>query len=261
MIYQRIEPSELLSPFVECYWIVDSEGDREVIRQKIIPDGFPEIIVHYGDTYRINISGMWVTQSKQLLAGQLTHYFSLENTGVSGMIGIKFKPTALSELFGLDMSVLTDKVVPLASMVPSVKIGEVGLDSLAYFISDFEEQLAQKIPVHRGVCANAVDLIIEKNGMLGVQELQEEIGLSERQLERLFKKQVGLSPKFYSRIIRLSYIFRQAEKNDYTWAKLAYQGGFTDQSHFIKNFKEFTGEDPSKYQFDHEDMANFFLKS
>ncbi|MEM1408493.1 MAG: helix-turn-helix domain-containing protein [Bacteroidota bacterium] len=42
--------------------------------------------------------------------------------------------------------------------------------------------------------------------------------------------------------------------------QIALDSGFFDQSHFIKDFKEFTGEDPSKYLFEEKNMANFFLK-
>ncbi len=96
--------------------------------------------------------------------------------------------------------------------------------------------------------------------MVAVAVMAQSIGLSERQLERLFKKYIGLSPKFYTRIIRFSTIFELIQQEDPGWAGLAYESGFYDQSHFIRNFKAFTGEDPSRYGFDEKNMANFFLK-
>ena len=75
MIYLRRDPSPALKSLVVCYWIVDSEGDNELIPQKIIPDGYPEIILHYGDPYRINISGSWETQTRYLVAGQIRNHF------------------------------------------------------------------------------------------------------------------------------------------------------------------------------------------
>lgn len=260
MIYRRIEPSPHLAAYIVCFWLVDSEGDYEPVRQKIIPDGFPELIFHYGDPYRINISGTWEVQGDQLIAGQLTHHFYLENTGVSGMIGVKLKPTALSRLFDLTMTKLTDTVGPITSHLPNLKVSNVSRDSFQEFIDFFEAQLTPLVSDRPDICTQAVELVIGRNGMIGVSELAKTLGVSERQMERRFKREVGLTPKFFSRIVRLSYIFKQVEQGDYSWAKLAYQAGFTDQSHFIKNFKEFTGEDPTKYRFDQQDMANFFLK-
>ena len=96
--------------------------------------------------------------------------------------------------------------------------------------------------------------------MLTIGELLVQIPIQERTLERYFESHIGVSPKFYSRIIRLGYIFKLAKDKPKNWAQVAYQAGFFDQTHFIKNFQEFTGEDPSTYGFDHENMANFFLK-
>src|SRR5690606_14685290 len=72
MEYSRKDPHPRLSSVVECYWFVTND-DPAVVREKIVPDGFPEIIFHYGDPYRINLHGQWETQAKQLLAGQLTN--------------------------------------------------------------------------------------------------------------------------------------------------------------------------------------------
>ena len=69
MIYQMLDPSPELSHIIKSFWMIDSEEDSKIHRQKIIPDGFPEMIFHYGDVYRVNISGLWVTQEKELMMG------------------------------------------------------------------------------------------------------------------------------------------------------------------------------------------------
>ena len=76
---------------------------------------------------------------------------------------------------------------------------------------------------------------------------------------KFFKKIIGITPKFFSRIVRLKYIFESMKAEKTSWVRLALQTGFFDQSHFIKNFKEFTGEEPSGYGFDEKSLANFFL--
>jgi AraC-like DNA-binding protein len=105
----------------------------------------------------------------------------------------------------------------------------------------------------------AVGLIFEKKGMISVSELATFTGVGERQLENLFKKYIGLSPKFFSRIVRFNHIFDLVKKNKSRWSSLAYEAAYYDQSHFIRNFKTFTGESPSAYSFEEENMANFFL--
>jgi AraC-like DNA-binding protein len=111
-----------------------------------------------------------------------------------------------------------------------------------------------------GTAMGHLEKVSESRGMNSVSDLANELKISERQLERIFKQYVGLSPKFYSRIIRFSTIFQLKEQGDPNWIDLTYESGFADQSHFIRNFKAFTGEDPSSYSFGDQNMANFFMK-
>ena len=267
MIFRQIEPDKKLNHLIKSYWLVDSEGENSIQRQKIIPDGFTEIIFHYKEPFRINIEGNWQIQSKHLLAGQIRNHFFLENTGYSGMFGIKFKPAALTQLFDLEMASLTDKVLDLnkaigakldfiADCIHSDKDIEVKVKE----IDDFLIELYHKSNLENNSISAILDLILENKGMISIKEIRGKFEITERSLERLFQRYVGLSPKFYCRIIRFAHIFELIQQKDYSWADLSYLSGFFDQSHFIKNFKEFTGEEPSQYAFDEINMANFFLK-
>lgn len=265
MIYERIPPDPALSGLINCFWLVDSENDHSINIQKVIPDGFPEMIFHYGDSYKININGSWEVQDNSLLAGQIKNHFFLENTGKSGMIGIKFMPAAISKLFNINMAELVDSVLPLKSRIEHPITGLTpGLDNISAFIEEFQKTIKQLINVdEEGNTAVelAVSILYERKGLISIKDLCERVDLNKRQLERLFLKYVGLSPKFYSRVIRFGYTFELMKTNDQTWSDLVYQSGFYDQSHFIKNFKEFTGEDPSTYGFKEKNMANFHLDS
>ncbi|RNC84744.1 MAG: AraC family transcriptional regulator [Balneola sp.] len=265
MLYERIQSPPSLSKFIDCFWVIESD-DTTVHQQKIIPDGFPEIIFHYGDPYRINISGEWSAQSNQLLAGQIRNHFLLENTGRSGMIGIKFRPQGITTLFGTNMEPLTDDVVELETTLPgqfdpvsSMLLGKDHFSKKITALSSFLEDSVNSKETSDQLIDKVLQLIFTRNGVLSVSEIVDQLDVSERKLERSFKKFIGLSPKFYCRIIRFNYIFKLIKEQKLSWSELAYLSGYYDQSHFIKNFQEFTGEDPSKYFFEEETMANFFL--
>lgn len=265
MIYQKLSPSEPLEPFIECYWWIDSEGDQTVSEEKIIPDGFPEMIFHYADPYEVNIDSGWKPQTKALLAGQLTNHFYLRNTGASGMIGIKWKPDALNHLFQLDMPPLVDQVIELPTTLghlftplQSLRPGLATKQSLTML----DDHLAHLIQATQDTSpvSKAISLIHSSQGKTDIEQLSEQLHMSSRSLERHFRKSVGLGPKFYSRIIRLNHVFEMVQSGNRDWADIVYQSGFYDQAHFIKNFKEFIGEDPSSYGFDAKNMANFHLR-
>ncbi|HEV8284257.1 MAG TPA: helix-turn-helix domain-containing protein [Chitinophagaceae bacterium] len=265
MFFKRIEPDPVLKHIIECYWIVEDENSTPK-QQKIIPDGFTEIIFHFGDPYRIKLSKQWELQSKSLVAGQITKHFLLENTGTSSVLGIKLRPASLTHLYNLDMHLLTDYVPDIRSILQQqlspIEMAIRQLDDHPEKINKIEEYF-KNLPALKSwkitSADKAIDLIFEKKGMVTVAELCSSSGIGERQLENLFKKYVGLSPKFFSRIIRFNYIFELVQENKQTWSALAYEAAYYDQSHFIRNFKKFTGESPSSYSFDEQNMANFFL--
>jgi AraC-like DNA-binding protein len=264
MYFKRIDPPDHISSIVECYWIIEND-DPTPAKEKIIPDGFAELIFHYGDPYRISIDGNWSIQAPTLLAGQIDKHFFLENTGRSGIFGIKLQPTALANLFGLNMKEITNKVIDLSSVeqIPVQNLSEVLVSHATHKVkleaatAYFENARQHRYEV--SAIDAAVKRIFLEHGMISVAELTEIAHVGERQLENLFKKYVGLSPKLFARIIRFSYIF-ELIKEQRTWSDLAYEAAFYDQSHFIRNFKDFTGENPADYQFDNKSMANFFLR-
>jgi AraC-like DNA-binding protein len=263
MKFTRLIPHPDLDKLIECYWMMKSEDTVPKV-EKIIPDGFTEIIFNYGSVFKAKLNGAWQTQKPNLLAGQIRKYFYLENTGDTGSFAIKLKPAALTQLFGLNMEEYLDRIVGLDNFTnpqlaylsdeflpfENENILKARLDSYFLMLSRY----AAENPLER-----ELDLIFSSNGTASIRALCEIGGLGERKLQRLFKKYVGLSPKYYSRIIRFNYIFSLIKDGKTSWAELVYKSGYYDQSHFIRNFKNFTGVDPSEYFFQQNNMANFFL--
>ena len=264
MQFQRIDPRDKLKNLVECFWIMESD-DPAPFEQKIISDGFPELIFHFADPYEVKLRDQWTIQPLSLVAGQITRYFYLRNTGRTDILGIKLKPSGLTKLFNISMHELTDQLVPF-NFLKNDKLNELeisvrGIDDHLQRIEIIHSQLSEMIsPAEHHSIDDAIAAIFATQGVISVTDICAATGTSERQLERLFKKYIGLSPKFYSRVIRFSNIFQLAQKKKMSFSELGYESGFYDQSHFIKNFKTFTGEDPSRYFFDEPNMANFFLK-
>jgi AraC-like DNA-binding protein len=199
-----------------------------------------------------------------LLAGQISNYFYLQNTGKVAIVAIKLMPAALTQLFGLQMSDYTDKVADLDT-IPSINLSLLR-DKIIPFISEpvlketldaYFMELADTVTY--GPINMAVELILKNNGMVQVKEVADAAGVGERQLERLFKRYIGLTPKYYARIIRFNYIFQLIQAKSTTWADIVYQSGFMINRTLSATLRAFTGEDPSAYYFDEKNMANFFL--
>ena len=96
--------------------------------------------------------------------------------------------------------------------------------------------------------AKATRIFIETEGLMKIAETAREIGLSERQFERNYRKASGLTPKQFARVCRFRATTLDMIKNsEQNWANRAAAKGFTDQSHLNREFSSLTGNSPVEF--------------
>jgi AraC-like DNA-binding protein len=93
----------------------------------------------------------------------------------------------------------------------------------------------------------AIRHVIHTNGANTIEALAREFNISRRQFERKFKEHSGFNPKLYSRIIRFQSALRQYGDSSRNLTDIAYDCGYYDQSHFIHDFKAFSGYHPKQF--------------
>jgi transcriptional regulator GlxA family with amidase domain len=114
-------------------------------------------------------------------------------------------------------------------------------------ITSFLERKLVKSAKQKPAFCNAISGVIHAKGLLSVDEMAKRSFLSVRQFERNFKTYSGFSPKLYSRIIRFQAATQQYGNTDKSLTNIAYECGYSDQSHFIHDFKQFSGYHPKQY--------------
>jgi AraC-like DNA-binding protein len=81
-----------------------------------------------------------------------------------------------------------------------------------------------------------------------VAQVTDCVGLSARRFIELFHRQVGLTPKTFSRVRRFQRVLRAVHgRREIDWAQVALENGYYDQAHFIHDFQGFSGSTPSAY--------------
>ena len=89
---------------------------------------------------------------------------------------------------------------------------------------------------------------INEQAKTNISELSETACLSSKQFNRIFLDYVGATPKEFLRIVRMQRALFKVQRNpSISFAQLAYECGFSDQSHMIKEFKLFSGYTPTEY--------------
>jgi AraC-like DNA-binding protein len=231
----------------------------------VVPDGCPEIIVHYGDRFTEDAAGRKV-QSETIVAGQLTRPLMLRPTGRVGMVAARFRAAGLFPILGVPMHELVDRRVPLETICQGVsalqaRIAEAGTDrervsQLATFL---ERKLAER-SAWDAVVGHNVHAILASGGQISPDELAQRAGLTARQLQRRFQVSVGVSPKFLCRIIRFRAIFDRLQSRA-PWPSIALDCGFFDQSHLIRDFKQFAGQSPRAFLAAQSEFGRCFTQS
>lgn len=269
MIYLERKPSKVLQKYIKCIWTIEYNGMLTFSEsERILPDGYTEIIINYSDMLKCAIDG---TQQQfmntSFASGPFTKYIHLEATGKVGLLGIRFWPGMMHTFFNIPMSELTNNYFDL-SFIAKEFSKEVEYKVLSS--KNFEERyslldgtllkhLMRNFAPPNRIVEEAIHEITYSNGMISVENLSEKLGISSRQLERLFNVQLGLTPKMFNRIIRFQNIFNELEANRINnWLILALQCGYYDQAHFIKEFKQFSGMNPNSYFNGCNELTKYF---
>ena len=88
-----------------------------------------------------------------------------------------------------------------------------------------------------------MDLLVQSGGTSTIAEIAREVGWSHKHLITKFKQQVGVAPRLAARLLRLSRVWRHI-KTGQSWARIAAESGYADQSHLVREFRQFTGTTP-----------------
>lgn len=172
--------------------------------------------------------------------------------------GLRFYPGILPDIFDVSMKELICSQISLsealknkelAKRLEDVKCVQTWFDLFlhAYHVSMLEKKADHKSKAR--LVQYLRDKIMQTGGQITVNELADDTLYSTRYLERVFKKSVGISTKRFSKIMRFQNAIQQINCNEcIQLTDVAIRLGYYDQSHFVKEFKQFTDMSPKNYQ-------------
>ncbi|MBC7629466.1 helix-turn-helix domain-containing protein [Ferruginibacter sp.] len=174
------------------------------------------------------------------------------------VIKVGIQPGGLFRLFGISVSefeaddkiyesVYFDKEIPLIiEQLNQAAFFEHMVIIIQKWLLGKLHSLKKELPIDK-----ALPLLLKKGTLSNITEVAFQSRVSIRQLERLFQQRIGFSPQFYARLVRFTKAWIVKENNPaINWTNLAYECGYFDQMHLIRDIKEFTGVTPSFIQKD-----------
>ncbi|WP_435235319.1 helix-turn-helix domain-containing protein [Psychromonas sp. PT13] len=167
--------------------------------------------------------------------------------------GVRYQSGVMPDFFNISAGDLTDNHYSLNDLIPNsnqlleqVTTENNFLMQVNAFHQFMNEQMQRK---HSPITTNIINEICKRQGNVKIKELEKTTGFSLRTLQRKFQDDMGMSPKTYSRIVRCqSAIYKINHDEKMTFLDLAFDLGFADQPHFLKEFKKLVSTTPLHYQ-------------
>ncbi len=257
MDYQIFKPYSDLEAIVKCYWTLEVPYQKDVQRQLIVPDGCVDMCFILGDDIKRYTSETdFVIQPRQMFLGQITEQFYIEPTGYVNTFAVRFYPYGFANFIDVPLNDLANRETDLSKLFGNDETEKLSQEiiqaqSTSERIIIVEKFLLQRLGERRtidSIVKSTIDLILLSKGSQPLKSILKDDLKKRRQLERKFSKQIGLSPKQLSKVIRLQTALHMLlNKGRKTLTNVAYENKYYDQAHFIKDFREFTGLTPKEF--------------
>ncbi|WP_077418548.1 helix-turn-helix transcriptional regulator [Chryseobacterium sp. JV274] len=250
----QILPSASLAPYIKSYTVVTIDND---LRDEVFyPSGYIDLIINIsGGAAATIINGKRKDTPDIELLGHLTLPTRLTVAQGTSVLIARIYPYAGTLFFSDPLSEFTNYAT---DMYDVAKSGSTDLydhimfaDSLYKKINILEAYFLQQLKknenrVKKAIMVQALSQqFLMNHHTLDLPALAQASGLSERYIQKLYLTNVGISPSAFAAVIRFNKSLQMVLNTPESLTTIAYDCGYYDQAHFIKEFKKFTGITPS----------------
>ncbi len=251
MRFEKFIPTDQLKPYIKYFVVSENEFENEY---KV----FPSSGLVIGFQYRGQLATVHENTENKLTSAGITGitdaYKVFKNSAGIGTLLVYFTETGFThfashpanELFNLSLSLddvfdrnrvneVEEKLTIATTDTHRIKIIE------QFLVSQLKDIETDKLIVE------AVKLIYQTNGTIRIKELNEKLSISQSPFEKRFRKVVGTTAKKFASIVRFNTVLDHLNTSK-SLTEICYENNFFDQAHFIKDFKQFTGDTPENFK-------------
>ncbi len=253
-MYTLKRPHETLQPYIEHYWFVYAPPGRTFeLMVDVFVDGRADLVFSFGAPWtRTPVGGRARLVRGSVLDAQRLAPIQVRQKGRVVLAGARFRAAGLAAFVSAPVHAWTGRVVPVAAVfgrgvarLSRALDQAAGDDAAQAALLDafFRERL--DVTDGKRTLWSLVSAIVEAGGLLRMDDLCRAHGVPIRQLDRLFRAHVGMTPKTFARIVRFQSALAQLTCDPgCTLADVAARCGYYDQPHFVREFKRFAGAAP-----------------
>jgi AraC-like DNA-binding protein len=254
--YVEVPPPAALADWVLSFWEIHLPNLTTPARVRIVPNACVDLVLYVSEPSRGDgIAAIVAPPHRSYVVGSTLRSFIVRSVGWRHVIGASLRPAGVEPLLGLPAAVIGESVALLRDVIgrqadeiedrilsgPPATVLRRMADVLQHWHGALE---APDVVSHR-----AEHLVRQASGRARIDALAGDLNISARRLERHFLAHVGMTPKLFSRLVRFDRAVRDLNRRGTTsWSQFALAHGYTDQAHFINEFREFAGVTPTELE-------------
>ncbi|HUL16005.1 MAG TPA: helix-turn-helix domain-containing protein [Terriglobales bacterium] len=266
---ELVRPGPPLSRFIEQLWYYQNEPTSHS-KERLMPDGCASLVINLAEeairVYDPVDTHKMVRLGRTVFNGPRTECMAIDTDEQVCVLGISFRPGGaapflelpthelcnvclnLDDLWGRLAEEMRDRV--LSAPTPLAKLRVVETVLLQRLSGLWDEQPIVKY---------AISNIVQAPQTARIAEVVHATGFTSRRFIELFKRHVGMAPKLFCRVRRFQRVLRGITSGrPVSWTDIALDCGYFDQAHFIHDFREFSGVNPTKYLSDHSGFPGHY---
>jgi len=256
---------DMLKADVECIRITEhteesgtEESSEEELAINVCINGLPGIVFQHHEGYS-PLQSIKTRSGGITFHGQAPTLFVYGQNTQRGVMNYQkgpftstqllLKPHALRTLLGVNAAELTNRVIPLNEFINADLNGQMleakSEQERLTLLTNFFVALKKRPRPNDAIIEESLRLMDAGACCVRIPCLLERFAISQSQFERRFMQSVGVSPHFYLRVRRFNQAMKLMKSNRFErLTDLAHSLNFYDQSHFIRDIKEFSGLTP-----------------
>lgn len=251
MRFDRFIPTEALKPYIKYFVVSENESENEY---KVFPSSGLVIGFQYNGRLSTVKDGAVRSLHSAGITGISDRYKIFRASANIGTLLVYFTETGFAHFTRIPANELFNQSISLDDIFDRKRVTEVE-ERLAFAATDInriaiiERFLLSQLKDIRTdkLIVEALRLIYQSKGTIQVKELNEKLCISQSPFEKRFRKVVGTTPKKFASIIRFNAVLAHLNETK-SLTGIGYVHNFFDQAHFIKNFKQFTGDTPENFK-------------
>ena len=248
----RTLPHAALSPYVIDYSGYRESGSKEVWRREL-PCSFIPLIINFGTPFTIRDAPDSEARYGSFAAGVYAGPVIVGSQGSAHCLQVNFSPIGALRFFRIAQSEIAGRTLALDDLLGSG--GNMLVEELRD-APDWHHRFAlldrfiavrfEKAREPHAMVRQVWHGLVKRHGAVSVGALAKEADVSRRHLAKLFRAEIGATPKTMARILRFEHARTMARNVPRLgWADLAYTAGYADQAHLVREFREMSGLSPS----------------